>query len=124
MLSRYESLIDSFIPVRYGTTMQQVPFNPRRRANARNRATARAGNDSSFLHTEAAQIIAERLAVTNRQFNNCAILFDHPFSGQIEAVIKTAIPDLTGKISVVKFPQIDNCLLYTSPSPRDRTRSR
>ena len=87
--------------------MQQIFFDPKRRTNARKRAAARSGIDSNFLHLEAAQIIAERLSVTNRQFSNCAILFDHPFSAQIQTMIVAALPGLADKISVVSFPEND-----------------
>ena len=37
---------------------------------------------------------------------------------------KREIPDLLGRFGVVDIPNGISCLLYTSPSPRDRTRSR
>ena len=34
------------------------------------------------------------------------------------------VKSVSDKITVLPVSQFDNCLLYTSPSPRDRTRSR
>ena len=39
--------------------------------------------------------------------------------GQIESIIKNYRPDI-----LLNCAAYTNCLLYTSPSPRDRTRSR
>ena len=39
-------------------------------------------------------------------------------------VINPATEELIGKASKASSIEVQNCLLYTSPSPRDRTRSR
>ena len=40
----------------------------------------------------------------------------------VDAVLKKTLPDLKGQADVKQYAS--GCLLYTSPSPRDRTRSR
>ena len=45
-------------------------------------------------------------------------------SNQSVNLILIGIGDEKSKESFCKFNKIDICLLYTSPSPRDRTRSR
>ena len=47
-------------------------------------------------------------------------VFEIKNSDRIIENITTEIEEYYGK----KFEQTDSCLLYTSPSPRDRTRSR
>lgn len=62
----------------------------RRREQLLERATRMAVPDAGFLHLEAAQIIGERLAVTNRRFEKPVLLFDGPFANAIEDTIREA----------------------------------
>ena len=43
---------------------------------------------------------------------------------EIEVFIKAKEPDANDLPRVTRSRDLKNCLLYTSPSPRDRTRSR
>ena len=42
----------------------------------------------------------------------------------VSAVTATACAELGEKVLLISTDPAHNCLLYTSPSPRDRTRSR
>ena len=59
-----------------------------RRKQLLERAARMAVPDAGFLHLEAAQIIGERLAATNRRFEKPVLLFDGPFAGAIEDTIR------------------------------------
>ena len=49
-----------------------------------------------------------------------------PFNDEIEADVRKAIDDIDGieNFDMKVTAKVMDCLLYTSPSPRDRTRSR
>ena len=52
---------------------------------------------------------------------------DTMFSGESKNIeYKVSLPDKSEKYmkTIVAFANTQGCLLYTSPSPRDRTRSR
>lgn len=59
-----------------------------RRQILQQRAERRASSDAGFLHREAARIIAERLAATNRTFTRVAILFEGPFAPIIAETLR------------------------------------
>ena len=46
------------------------------------------------------------------------------YVGQLQQVDTEGVPETTRAVEVTNVTRADGCLLYTSPSPRDRTRSR
>ena len=55
--------------------------------------------------------------------NTAWVIYSEKGQGKLQA-LKAALPALTERIKFVYREESYNCLLYTSPSPRDRTRSR
>ena len=56
-----------------------------------------------------------------RMFDETALAFAHP-EARAEAITAASLPDRISLRDYILDTEI--CLLYTSPSPRDRTRSR
>ncbi len=59
-----------------GNTTEQFLFDPRRRRALEERSNQIRTADTEFLYREAVTSMAERIAVINREFNNCVDLFD------------------------------------------------
>ncbi|MFK7902375.1 MAG: class I SAM-dependent methyltransferase, partial [Nitratireductor sp.] len=84
--------------------MQNVIFDPNKLKSARERAKARNQIDSYFLHQEAAEIICDRLSVTNRQFENVALLFDGVYAEKLKQTFEENAQNIVGKFSILSFP--------------------
>lgn len=78
----------------------------RRREALIGRATRMAVPDAGFLHLEAAQIIGERLAVTNRRFEKPVLLFDGPFAGLVGNTLLEAGAPAEAPFRPVPWPEV------------------
>lgn len=83
------------------------------------RAKRRAAHGADFLYKEAAQIIGERLAVTNRNFVSPALLFDGQFSDTIEDNILAENPPVSGKFQRIIRPVDEPQILDMQPESLD-----
>lgn len=63
---------------------------------------------AGFLHAEAARIIAERLAATNRRFADPVVLFDGPCTGEAEAAIGAACPAIAERMTRIRWPDFSD----------------
>ena len=91
-------------------------------ASATNPGITTPGNTGSFVDVDMAD---ERTQTVNNYgnstnfANSCGLIFQKEAAGVVEA-IGPQVQVTSGDVSVI----YQGCLLYTSPSPRDRTRSR
>ena len=95
--------------------MNNPTFDIRRHDAKIARAERRSEKGAGFLHAEAAQIIGERLAVTNRQFEATALLFDGQFSELIENRLMAENPPIKGPIVKIQKPTDENAILALEP---------
>lgn len=81
-------------------------FEPAQIQAKRDRAArrTRAGTDAFFIHLEAAGIIAERLAVTRREFKQAALLHDGPQAASICSLLIESVPNLSNLVPL-PFPR-------------------
>lgn len=83
----------------------QAQFSSRQnRMNALTRAQRRGDESSYFLHDEAALIIAERIAVTNREFENVGFLFDGPHAEHIKQLILSNTTNTPNQGTLIPLP--------------------
>lgn len=80
----------------------------RRREALIGRAARMAVPDAGFLHVEAARIIGERLAVTNRRFEKPVLLFDGPFAEMIGKAVMEAGAPVDAPFQPVPWPDVRN----------------
>ena len=99
--------------------MNNPTFDIRRHHAKIARAERRSEKGAGFLHAEAAQIIGERLAVTNRQFEAMALLFDGQFSELIENRLMAENPPIKGPIVKIQKPTDENAILALEPKSLD-----
>lgn len=84
--------------------MQNIIFDTTKRQHAHQRSQKRNSHDSYFLHAEMAEILAERISVTNRQFTKPALLFQNSFSSELEIIILNKAANIKGPFTHVPFP--------------------
>lgn len=99
--------------------MNNPTFDIRRHGAKIARAERRSEKGVGFLHAEAAQIIGERLAVTNRQFEATALLFDGLFSELVENSVRAENPPIKGPIVKIQIPTDENSILALEPKSHD-----
>lgn len=87
--TRHHETVPSAVKTLYAPRMDSRK-RTRRHQQLIDRASRIAADDAAFLHLDAAGIIGERLAVTNRRFEKPALLFDGPFAEKIEETIQAA----------------------------------
>lgn len=73
-------------------------------------AQRRGASHHAFLHLQAAETIGERLAVTEREFNAPALLFDGPFAAAIARTIQAIAPNVKGPFRLIPMPE-DNAVI-------------
>ncbi|MCB1386216.1 MAG: methyltransferase domain-containing protein [Nitratireductor sp.] len=76
-----------------------------RRRHLLRRARGMALSDAGFLHREAAEIIGERLAVTQREFSDPLLLFDGPFAAMIAATLRRQGAPLKRPFRLLPWPE-------------------
>jgi SAM-dependent methyltransferase len=99
-------------------SMYDTNFN-HRLMQRRTRATRRANPGAAFLHREAASILAERLSVTKRDFENRALLFNGPFASHIAEWLEADEKSSTSPFVSVPYIASTGGILALEPESTD-----
>lgn len=99
--------------------MPDPVFDLKKHAAKLARARRRADPGSAFLHVEAARLIGERLAATNRHFKSPALFFDGPYQAQVLKALGNENPPIEGVIKLVAKPLDTDEILDLEPSSLD-----
>ena len=99
--------------------MPDPVFDLKKHAAKLARARRRADPGSAFLHVEAARLIGERLAATNRHFKSPAMFFDGPYQAQVLKALGNENPPIEGVIKLVAKPLDTDEILDLEPSSLD-----
>ena len=100
-------MVPSAVKTLYAPHMDSTKRTRRREALI-GRAARMAVPDAGFLHVEAARIIGERLAVTNRRFEKPVLLFDGPFAEMIGKAVMEAGAPVDAPFQPVPWPDVRN----------------
>ena len=100
-------MVPSAVKTLYAPHMDKTKRTRRREALI-GRAARMAVPDAAFLHHEAAGIIGERLAVTNRRFEKPALLFDGPFAETVGKAVMDAGAPVDAPFQPVPWPDVRN----------------